>query len=70
MDSSIGGGSKLFVMSDNNESLSHLVAEIEEKLVKLLFVLSVKTALGFISKDNGWIVHQRTCNSHTLLFSS
>ena len=44
MDGAVGEGSQSFVVGDDDESLSELVAEVEEELVELVFVLAVEAS--------------------------
>ena len=44
MDGAVGDGSKALIMSYDDESLTELVSEVEEELVKLSLVLGVETS--------------------------
>ena len=44
MDGAVGDGSKALIMSYDDESLTELVSEVEEELVKLSLVLGIETS--------------------------
>ena len=70
MDGAVGHGSKGFVVGDNNEGLTHLVAKVEEEAVQLLLVLRIQRTAGLVGKDNIGLIDKGTGNGHTLLLAS
>ena len=42
MDGAVGDGGQAFVVGDDDESLSELVAQVKEQLVKLFFVFCIE----------------------------
>ena len=70
MDGAVGDGSKTLIVSYDDESLTELVSEIEEELVKLCLVLGIETSGWLIGKDDGWIVDQGSRHGYTLLLTT
>ena len=70
MDGAVGHGGKGFVVGNNNEGLTHLVAKVEEEAVQLLLVLRIQRAAGLVGKDNIRLIDKGTGNGHTLLLAS
>ena len=64
-DFPVGKVGKLFVVSDDDEGLPHLVAEVEEEAVQFLFVVSVEGTAGFIGKDDIGLIDEGAA-SHRL----
>ena len=70
MDGAVGDGSKALIMSYDDESLTELVSEVEEELVKLSLVLGVKTSGWLIGKDDGRIIDQSSRHGYTLFLTT
>ena len=70
VDGTVGDGSQLLVVGDNDERLAKLVAQVEEQLVQFGLVLGVETARRLIGKDHGRFVDQGSCHGHTLLLTA
>ena len=57
-------------MSDDDECLPHLVAEVKEKAMQLLFVLSVKAAAWLVGKDHIGLVDESPGYCNPLLLAA
>ena len=70
MDSAVGDTCQLLVMSDDDEGLTELIAQVEEQLMLFLLVLRIKGTAWLIGKDDRWMVDEGTCNGDTLFLST
>ena len=51
MDGAVGDSCQRFIVRHNHESLAVAVAQVEEQLVQLGFVLAVEATTGFVGQD-------------------
>jgi len=58
------------IVGDDNEGLAELLAEVEEELVELLFVLRVEGAGGLVGKDDIGLVHEGAGHGDALLLAT
>ena len=70
MNATVCQGREFRVVGNDNEGLSELIAQVEEKLVKFGLVPAVELARRFIGKDHVGPIHQCPCHSHTLFLAS
>ena len=66
----VGDGGEVFVVGDDDERLSELVAQVEEELVKLGLVLGVERAGRLVGEHHRRTVHQGARHGHTLLLAA
>ena len=66
MDGAVGDGRKTLIVGNDDESLTELVSQVEEELVKLCLVLGVETSLWLIGKDDGRVIDQGSSHGYTL----
>ena len=57
-------------MGDDDKGLSETVAQVEEELMELFFVLTVQAARWLVGQDDGGIVDEGTRHCHTLFLTA
>ena len=70
MNGSVGELGEFLVVGDDDEGLVELLPQVEEKLVEFLLVLAVERTTGFVGKDDGRAVHQRSRYGDALFFAA
>ena len=61
---------QFFVVRDEQDRLSVILAELEQQLTQFLFVLLVEAAGRFVGKNDVGIHHQGPCRRHALFLAS
>ena len=67
---SVAKGGKLRIVCHDDYGLTVFVPEFEEKTMEFFLGLRIKVPGRLVSKQNGRIVDQSSCDSYPLLLSS
>ena len=70
VDSTVGVGSEALIVGDDDESLLHLVAEVEEETVKLLAVVGVEASRRLIGENHRGVVDECAGHGGTLALTA
>ena len=70
VDGSVGELGESLVVGDDDEGLPKLITQVKEELVQFLLVLGIEGARGFVGKDDGGVVDECPCHSHTLFLAT
>ena len=69
-DDAVGVGGEILIVGDDDESMAHVAAQIEEKAVELGAVTAVETACRLVGEHYTRIVDQRTRHGSPLALTA